>query len=224
MKPQEVRLEDWGRLLTGNLPGWFFWEIIIRATFIYLLILVSMRLMGKRTSAHLSLNERSGVSALAAAIGMPILSPTQGLLPATVVALVVVYLQRWLSSSFTRNSKVEEISQGLLERTIVEGVLQLDVIRSTNITMGRISAELRSHGIRHLGEVKRLYVEASGKFTLIRSEKPSPGLCIIPECDVDFRKEQQVSTILVCRRCGAEALSDRPCGHCHGTERVFGVE
>jgi hypothetical protein len=46
MKPEEIYLSDWSRILIGEVPGSFYLEAIIRVVFIYLLLLVAMRLMG----------------------------------------------------------------------------------------------------------------------------------------------------------------------------------
>ncbi|QJW89539.1 hypothetical protein HNV11_09185 [Spirosoma taeanense] len=76
MKPEEIHLNDWVRILIGEVPGTYFIEIVIRIAFVYLLLSVSMRLMGKRMAAQMNRNELAAQVSLAAAIGMPVWRPT----------------------------------------------------------------------------------------------------------------------------------------------------
>jgi uncharacterized membrane protein YcaP (DUF421 family) len=215
---------DWARMLTGGLPGWFFLEIFLRATVIYALVLICMRLLGKRTHSHLSLNERAGISSLAAAVGMPILNPDRGLLPAMVVALTVVALQRTLSKGFTRHRKLEALSQGVIDTLVKDGILQWNTAEKTHVSRGRIFAQLRKHGLFHLGEVERLYLEAGGQFTLVRASPSRTGLAILPEEDRDFMREQAYSGEKVCASCGAPIQEPLwPCLNCGSLDRVYGL-
>ncbi len=81
MKPEEIHLADWGRILVGDVPGLFFLELILRAAFFYVLLLVCMRLLGKRMSSQMSRNEMATLVALAASIGIPCLPLTGGCCP-----------------------------------------------------------------------------------------------------------------------------------------------
>jgi uncharacterized membrane protein YcaP (DUF421 family) len=62
-------------------------------------LLVSMRLMGKRVTAQLSITELAVILMLGAAIGVPIQVSSQGVLPAVVVLITVVSFQRWSAAS-----------------------------------------------------------------------------------------------------------------------------
>jgi len=51
-------------------------------------------------------------------------------------------------------------------------------------------AQLRGEGVKQLGEVKRLYFEANGSFSLIKKDHPQPGLIIIPGFDKELSEAQ----------------------------------
>jgi hypothetical protein len=57
MKPEEIKLSDWTRIILGPVPPEFYLELIIRVIFVYLLLMVSMRLLGKRMSTQMSMLE-----------------------------------------------------------------------------------------------------------------------------------------------------------------------
>src|SRR4051812_26248520 len=110
MKAEDIHLGDWGRILMGQVPATFFVEAFIRVFFIYLILTVSMRLMGKRMASRISRNELVAMVTMAAAIGIPIQSPDRGLLPAVIIAVLVVLIERGIAAWAFNNQKFEKIS------------------------------------------------------------------------------------------------------------------
>jgi len=203
MKPLDLKLSDWARLLIGEVPGSFYIELIIRAFVIYLLLTVSMRLLGKRMSSQLGRNDLAAMVTLAAAIGVPLQAPNRGLLPAIVIALVVVFLGRWIAAKAFRDQGFEKFSQGNIDVLVADSVMNLDRMKTVRISRERLVAQLRSSSIKQLGEVKRLYIEANGSFTLIAEEEPRPGLSILPRWDEDFNSRfKKHKEMMVCQTCG----------------------
>jgi uncharacterized membrane protein YcaP (DUF421 family) len=221
----EIHLEDWKRILFGNMPAIFYLEVFLRVTFIYLLILICLRLMGKRMASQLSRNEILALSALAASIGIPLQTPERGMLPAVIVALVVVAGQRIISIVSTQNQKIEQQSQGDISILINDCCLQYKNMEQTRIAKERIFAQLRSEGIKHLGEVKRMYFEASGDFSFVMNKDATPGLSIIPEEDSDYAKRQQkVTNVQVCNKCGKKKeAATVQCDNCGNEQFVSAV-
>jgi uncharacterized membrane protein YcaP (DUF421 family) len=98
-------------------------------------------------------------------------------------------------------------------------VLQLSVMEHVVLSRERLFAQLRGDSLEHLGQVRRLYMEANGTFSLVEEDQPKPGLSIIPGWDEDFRKSQPVAPgAFACRSCGHVEQSTQtpttPCPHC----------
>ncbi len=203
MKPNEIHLNDWLRILVGEVPGSFYIELIIRTTVFYFLLMISLRLMGKRMSSQLSRNDLAAMVSLAAAIGVPLQSPDRGILPAVIIAIVVVFTARWIAARSFKNQKFEKFSQGNISMLIKDSVMDLETMKAARLSREHLIAQLRSKSIKHLGSVKRFYIEASGSFTLIEDEEPKPGLSILPTWDNQFydrfKKSEEVK---VCQSCG----------------------
>jgi uncharacterized membrane protein YcaP (DUF421 family) len=218
MKPEEIHINDWQRIFIGNVPGSFYLEVIIRIVVIYLVLMVSMRLMGKRMASQLSRGEMIAMVSLAAAIGVPLQSPDRGILAVFVIAAIVISVQQLIAWMSIRNQKVETITQGNITPLIEDSCLNLQHMKKTGITRERAFAQLRGSSIRHLGEVKRLYFEAGGAFTLIRNYDVVPGLPILPDIDKEYQLE--ISTTcdnVVCQNCGkapSDNRSDHKCENC----------
>jgi uncharacterized membrane protein YcaP (DUF421 family) len=228
MEKEDIHLYDWQRILIGEVPGVFYIEILFRAAAIYFLLVVSMRLMGRRMASKLSRNEMAAMISLAAAIGVPILDAHRGLLPAFIIAFVVVFMQRLISYWAARNQTFEGISQDICTTLVENAVLQLSNMKESRITRELLFAQLRSSGLFHLGQVKRLYMEANGAFTLIEDSKPKPGLSVLPEWDTDFINQQQkAADQAVCYHCGnaqTEPDQNPPCSNCGHSEWVSALK
>src|SRR5687767_1371205 len=100
MSQQQQQIEpfDWQRLLLGEAPAWFLVEIAARMALIYLMLMVAMRLMGKRLAGQMSLSEMAIVVTLGAAVGVPMQAPERGILAPVVLLAIAILFQRGLST------------------------------------------------------------------------------------------------------------------------------
>lgn len=204
MKEYEINITDIHRILFGDVPYHFLIEVILRVSVIYILLMLSMRLMGKRMSSQLSRNEMAAVASLAAAIGVPLMSPDRGLLPAFVIAIIIIAYQMFIARKAALNRKFESITQDKFDTLVRDGVLDLSTMLATRVSTERVFAQLRSEGISHLGMVGRVYFEAGGFFSILKNPEPQPGLSVIPVWDQDFSSQVHLKTsLLVCGKCGA---------------------
>jgi uncharacterized membrane protein YcaP (DUF421 family) len=221
----DIQQWDWERILIGEVPTAFLLEAVLRLTFVYLLLMVSMRLLGKKMASQMTRNETAAMVSLAAAIGVPVLSPDNGLLPALVIAIVVVLVAKSVLTSSARNEKIERLAQGRFEVLVNEGVMNVDVMKSTGITRERLLSQLRAQEILHLGQVRRLYFEADGKFSIARHTDPMPGLSVIPDGDPEFQAAQQRSDIEVCHACGKTKgpTTKENCENCNLSSWTYAV-
>jgi uncharacterized membrane protein YcaP (DUF421 family) len=169
------------RLLIGDGPWAFLAEVVARAVIMYLILLVSMRLMGKRVAAQLSITELAVILMLSAAIGVPIQVSSQGVLPAVVVLLTVVCLQRASSLSALRWRRVELLTQGEVSLVARDGRILLEKLRENQMSREMLASELRAADVAHRGELRRVYLESSGALSIIRRKRAVPGLTMRPD-------------------------------------------
>ncbi|ADB41229.1 DUF421 domain-containing protein [Spirosoma linguale] len=228
MQPEEIQLTDWQRIFVGQVPGDFYLEVIIRTAVVYALLMISMRLMGKRMASQLSRTEMVAMVALAASIGIPIMAPDRGLLPGVISAIVIVGGERIISRIASRNEKAEAVFEDELDILVENSVMKMDTMLQCRVTRERLLAHLRSESLYHLGSVKRLYMEANGSFSLVENPTPAPGLSVLPEWDTKFRSRQEVvPNRWVCKNCGnpnASAHQGDTCTNCGSNQWTEAVK
>ncbi|TDS06787.1 DUF421 domain-containing protein [Sphingobacterium paludis] len=215
MKFDEIYFGDTARLLFGEVPPSFFLEVIVRVAFIYLIIVFSVRLIGRRMNSMLSKVELAAMVSLAGAVGVPLQAPDRGLLPVIIIALVIVFFERISSWLSTESPLVEKVTTGDITTLIQDGVVNLQGLKKVNISRQRLFAELRSEGICHLGSVQRCYIEANGTFSLKLRDEALPGLSILPEWDKELAEElKSEDDSEVCSMCGVARNASKSCDGC----------
>ena len=224
MKGSEIKIDDWMRIIIGQTPAVFFIEIIIRTFLIYLILMVAMRLMGSRMAGQLNRIEQASIVTLAAAIGVPIQTPERGIVPTVVITIIVVLTGRWIAIKASKNQNFERRALGKLDVLIKDGVINMETLKQTTLTRERIFAQLRSKEIIQLGQVKRLYFEASGTFSLMREENETEGLDIVPEDDAELKSALKHSDKMACYTCGNLDLPNDICSNCHDTRKRYAVK
>ena len=203
MKPEDIHLSDWARILVGEVPGSFYIEAIIRVVFVYLLLVTSMHLMGNRMGSLLTRNEMIAMISLAAANGVALMAPDRGLLPVIVVAAVIISYQKLIAWRSFGHPKFESVVLDDLRILVEDGRLKLDMLAASVLSREQLLAQLRQESISNLGMVQRAYQEASGSFSILTFAEPRPGLSIMPLADKAYRDEQDKAPgQFACGSCG----------------------
>lgn len=218
MKPEDIHLSDWMRILVGEMPGSFYIEAVFRIVFIYLLLVASMRLMGNRMGSPLTRNEMIAMVSLGAANGVALMAADRGLLPVVVIAIIVIIYQRFVAWWAFRNKRFESAVLDDMGILVEDGRLRLDKLEEGVLCRNQLLAQLRKESIINLGQVRRAYQEANGNFSILTydDKQPRPGLCILPTVDQAFRAEQPTADgQFACASCGhLQASSHAPAADC----------
>jgi uncharacterized membrane protein YcaP (DUF421 family) len=224
MKKEEVHLGDWDRILFGEGPPAYLLEVIVRVAVVYLLIFISIRFMGKRMIAEMARADLVARVSLAAAVGLAIQRPGRGLLVSAVIVMVIIFVGKWLSALVYKNYNFERSFQGKYSMLVKDGVVDVKLTNKLLISKERLFSALREENIKHLGQVQRFYMEADGKFSLVKAEDPQTGLSIIPLWDQELRERQQKSDHPYCSNCGSKWNHEQTdCAHCGDKQNEPGI-
>jgi uncharacterized membrane protein YcaP (DUF421 family) len=218
--PNSVWLSDWKRILLGNAPSGFLLEVLLRTAVVYLLLIVLVRLLGKRMSGQVSTLELGLMIVLGAIVSGAFQVANRGVIPAIVLLFTALLLQRGLSAAGARSVRFERLTQGDAKMVVRGGNLQIDELRTIGISQEQIFSALRAQGIRHLGQLERVYQEASGEFSIFLRQPPSAGLSVLPDWDRELHGRARIAKgSCACAHCGlVQSSSPGPfrcprCGH-----------
>jgi uncharacterized membrane protein YcaP (DUF421 family) len=190
---QNLNLFDPSQWLFGLTPPWFLIEISFRAILIYVLLQVILRFMGRRVASQMTISELAVVVTLGAAIGVPLQAPEQGVLAAVLILLVALAFQRMMGWLTFRFRSAEIVAMGDVLTVIEDGRMVLNVMSGIGISRERLFSVLRGKGLEHLGQIRRVYAEPSGGFSIYSFRESKPGLSILPVFDHGLRNGDRKS-------------------------------
>ncbi|MGI4867249.1 MAG: DUF421 domain-containing protein [Janthinobacterium lividum] len=222
MKKEDISFGDWQRWLFGDAPPAFVGEVALRAILIFAIMVLLMRLMGRRMKGELSIAELGVVLTFGAIIGGALHQSDVGLLPAIGVLLMVLSMHRlsnWLAFKYRA---VEVVQQGDVVVLLRDGVLDLAAMQRQALSQEQLFGLLRNENISQLGELRRVYFEANGCLSVYKLTQPQPGLSVLPHADAPpAAPDGPAQDQKVCATCGqVAARTDHAGGHCGqcGTE------
>ena len=158
-----------------------------RAIVLYILVLIVMRLMGKREIGQLQPFELAisiMIADLAAVpmadIGIPISS---GVMP--ILGLLVMHLV--ISIINIKSTKAREIICGKPSILIFRGKVDEDMLRKERFTINELEERLRNNNIFNIGDVEYAILETSGQVTVI----PKPNKRTLTPEDMNIDAQYQ---------------------------------
>ena len=199
---------DLMRMFFGTDPALFYLEIVFRTCVIYLYALVLIRWVGGRGIAQMSTVEFLLVIALGSAVGDAMFYPEVPIFHAMLVISVVIVINKGIDTLIFRFRPLEKAVDGESSEIVHDGVIVMKTLRARKLGQSEVFAGLREHGCRSLGEIRRAYLETSGRFSVFRASEPLYGLPIEPAWDCEPPRTIKAKTVieslgtLACCECG----------------------
>ena len=170
------------RIFLGDLTWIAVLEILLRTAVLYLYTLVLIRLVGKRGLGQLSPFELLIIVALGSAVGDPMFYPEVPVLSGLVVITAVVALERLLVWLTERNQTIENLIESVPVCVVADGNLVQENLDKEDLSKHEIQMLLRLEGVENLGDVRRAYLEPTGKVSVFWfPSKAGSGESILPD-------------------------------------------
>lgn len=229
MDKEDIKIGDWHRLLIGDNPWGFSLEVLGRTLVIYLCLMIVMRLLGKRMNAQLTIMDLAVMLTLGAIASVPMQAFDRGILPGVILLVMILILHQVSTLIIYKKRDIEILTQGKVTLVVKDGLVNPQKLETMRISKDQLFSVLRNKGVRHLGEVKRLYSEADGHFSLYRLSKPKPGLSVLPRSEEALPEDGNVrSKDLVCAYCGYHVINadhmDGACSNCGNDDWIHATQ
>ena len=219
---------DLQHLLFGEESWDFLLEVLLRTFVMFLTILASLRILGKRSVSQLSVFELGVIIGLGSAAGDPMFYKDVGLLPSILAFVVIIALYRFITFLVNHSSRMEHILEGTPTYVIEDGKIKYDNFQNEPIAHEELFAQLRMKNITHLGQVQRGMLETNGLISVdfYPDETVKWGLPIWPHLCSKENTGQKPTT--ACTYCGnitdrTDTNDDFECGICKNDEWVSAI-
>ncbi len=148
--------------------------VFLRTFIIYLLLLASMRFLGKRQLGELELSELITTFMLSELAVMPISDPDIPIAYALVPILIILSIEVILSFAVSRCAKLRKFLFGAPSILIYKGKINVKELRKLRIGIAELLAELRQKDIADIRDVRCTILEENGKLSVFPNADTAP--------------------------------------------------
>lgn len=161
---------DWHRILIGEQPPAYLLEVALKCVLVFCLLLLVMRLTGKRGQNNLSPMQQMLLIALGSAAGDVLLYPSVALSYAALVLVGITLLTVGLEAWSQRSDRVSDFTESRPTVLVSDGVIDHAALRRERTTLRELNAELRVGGARSLSHVRYAILEMTGEFSIFLND------------------------------------------------------
>lgn len=147
----------------------------VRTILLYFIIMLGLRLMGKRQIGELEPTELVLTMLISDLAAVPMQDFGIPLLNGVVPIITLLALSMLLSYGCMRSIRLRRLVCGSPTTLIKDGVLQQSAMRANRFTLDELIEELRSQGVTDLTSVKYAILETDGQLSVLLypSEQPA---------------------------------------------------
>lgn len=141
--------------------------IIYRTVLIYVILMIAMRLMGKRQIGELDMSDFITTLLISEIASLPITESDIPLIRA-ILPIFIITLFELLSSFLVANHpKIKNILTARPQLLIRSGKLSIKELRRARISTDELISELRQSGVSGINEVEYAILEQNGKISVL---------------------------------------------------------
>ena len=164
-----------------------FFIVAWRTLFLYILILVIFRLMGKREVGSLSLMDLVIFVLIAEVASFAIDEPKSDLI-GSIMPMILLLIIQLISSYFSlKSKKVRDLIDGDPSIIIRNGEIIESVMRKQRYNLDDLFQQLREQQIGSIQDVAYAFLEPSGHLSVFKIDGDHPVLALIVDGDVQER-------------------------------------
>ncbi|MFC4769688.1 DUF421 domain-containing protein [Effusibacillus consociatus] len=147
--------------------------MILKTILVYIFVLVSLRVMGKREIGKLSIFDMV-VSIMIAEVAAVSLDLEEPMMKGLIIVSVLVSMQIAVSYISLKSHKFRELIEGRPVMLIRKGKIDDAEMRRTRYSMSDLLTQLREKDIAHVGDVEYAILESTGKLSVFPKEERLP--------------------------------------------------
>ena len=140
--------------------------ILFRTIFLYVLILIVFRLMGKREVGELGLSDIVMYFIISEVATFALDDPSKPLFQAIMPILILLVIQYSNSLLVLKHKPIRDLIDGDPSLMIYNGQLMQDEMKKQRYNLDDLLQQLREQGVTSIGSISYAFLEQSGKLSI----------------------------------------------------------
>lgn len=163
-----------------------------RTIFLYVFILIILRMMGKREVGELSVIDIVVFVIMAEVVAVALESPDKKLSHSIFPVLLLLGIQLLTSFLSLKSKRFRDVVDGDPTLIIEDGVIQEEEMRKQRYNLDDLFQQLREQQIGSIKDVSYAYLEPSGNLSVFTYENTQPVLALISDGVIQSRHVKMV--------------------------------
>jgi uncharacterized membrane protein YcaP (DUF421 family) len=151
-------------------------QIVVRTGAVYLLVLVGVRLTGKREVGQMTPFDLTLLLLLSNSVQNAMTGPDTSLMGGAVAATVLLTLNYLVAELSGINRRFRRVVQGSPSLLIHDGQLIMEHLKKEHLTVDEVMRSLREHGIGSIAEVAIGVLEVDGSVSFLKIDELPEGV------------------------------------------------
>lgn len=143
------------------------WELAVRATAIYLAVLVALRLFGKREVGQFTLIDLVLIVLLANAVQPAMTGPDTSLTGGLVIIATLIVVNRLIAFGRAKVPFIARLVESPPTELARDGAWNTEALRREEISIDDVTMAIREHGLDDISEVKLAVLEGDGSISVV---------------------------------------------------------
>lgn len=143
------------------------WGIVLRTAVVYLVILIGLRLAGKREIGQMTVFDLVVLLLIANAVQNAMVGPDTSLTGGVLAALVLLALNWGVARLRLRWPRLRHLVEGSPTLLVLHGETIPDHLQREGLDIETLQAALREHGIADVSDVEMAVLEIDGSISVV---------------------------------------------------------
>lgn len=143
------------------------WSIAVRTAAVYLVILIGLRLAGKREIGQLTVLDLVVLLLISNSVQNAMLGPDTSLTGGVIAVAVLLLMSVILSQLRLRSTRLRHLVQGTPTVLILHGQKVPENVRREGLDDDTLEAALREHGVENVSDVEMAVLEIDGSISVV---------------------------------------------------------
>lgn len=145
-------------------------NIIVRAVSVYVFMIISIRIFGKKELAQLSVIDLVFILLISNSVQNAMVGPDSSLEGGLIAAGALFAANFTLKKLFFRNKNLSKLIQGEAMVLIYKGLPDMPNCKKCEITIDELEAAVREHGSRDIQQVDLAMLEVDGNISVVSQD------------------------------------------------------